>query len=147
MARSSCVENCSNNTKSQPNINFYILPSGKQWCRRWLQEIGRVQQCLKFLHPSCSTAVCKESVLLQFCDKIQSSMHQIFTQMYLTVFIGQSLMDSPTKLFIKKFFLRFRCKGHPIFSHLNLPPDKNPPKQVHAMLHLSPSSKTSPEDT
>ena len=27
---SSCVENCSNNAKSEPNLKFYILPSGKQ---------------------------------------------------------------------------------------------------------------------
>ena len=30
MPRSSCVEYCSNKAKSQPNMNFYILPSGKQ---------------------------------------------------------------------------------------------------------------------
>ena len=29
MANSCCVENCSNNGKSQPNLNFYILPSNK----------------------------------------------------------------------------------------------------------------------
>ena len=39
--RSCCVEDCSNNVKSQPDLNFYILPSDKQRCRRWLQEIGR----------------------------------------------------------------------------------------------------------
>ena len=50
MPRSSCVENCSNNAKSQPNLNLYVLPSGKQWRRRWLKAIGRAQQRLKFLH-------------------------------------------------------------------------------------------------
>ena len=30
MPHSSCVENYSNNAKSQPNLNFYILPSRKQ---------------------------------------------------------------------------------------------------------------------
>ena len=29
MPRSSCVENCSNNAKSQADLNFYILPSDK----------------------------------------------------------------------------------------------------------------------
>ena len=48
--RSSCIENYSNNAKSQPNLNFCILPSGKQWHRRWLEAIGRTQQRLKFLH-------------------------------------------------------------------------------------------------
>ena len=36
-------------------------------------------------------------VFQQFCDKIQSNMHQIFTQMYLTVSIGPSHMESPTR--------------------------------------------------
>ena len=40
----------SNNAKSQPNLNFYILTSGKQWRRCWLQAFGWAQQCLKFLH-------------------------------------------------------------------------------------------------
>ena len=36
MPRSYCFENCSNNAKSQPNLNFYIFPSDdKQWRRRW----------------------------------------------------------------------------------------------------------------
>ena len=48
MSRSSCVENCLNNVKSQPNLNFYILPSSKQWRRRWLQAIVWAQQHLKF---------------------------------------------------------------------------------------------------
>ena len=43
MSRSSCVENCSNNAKSQPNLNFYILPDDKQQHRRWLQAVGRTQ--------------------------------------------------------------------------------------------------------
>ena len=44
-------------------------------------------------------------------------MHPIFTQMYLTVSIGPSHMESPTELFIKKFF--FPGSFH--FSYLNLP--------------------------
>ena len=78
----------------------------------------------------------KESVFLQFCDKIQWSMHQIFTQMYLTVFIGPSHMESPTKLFIKKFFFWWS----PHFSAFE-PPNRNPPKQVHVIstVHHPPS--------
>ena len=63
---------------------------------------------------------CKGSVFLQFCDKIQSSMHQIFTQMYLAVsIIGQSQGRDPHKIFIKKLF--FRYNGHPIFMLLYHP--------------------------
>ena len=65
-------------------------------------------------------------------------MHQIFTQMYLTVSIRQSHMERPTESFIKKFF--FRCDGHPIFLHVSLPPNKNPQNQVHAILPSSPHS-------
>ena len=43
VSRSCCVENCSNNTKSQPDLNFYILPSEKQRRRRWLQAIVRAE--------------------------------------------------------------------------------------------------------
>ena len=43
MPRSWCVENCSNNAKSQPDLNFYILPSDKQRQQRWLQAIGQAE--------------------------------------------------------------------------------------------------------
>ena len=43
MLLSCCIENCSNNSKSQPNLNFYILPSDKQQRRRWLQAVGRAE--------------------------------------------------------------------------------------------------------
>ena len=80
---------------------------------------------------------------MYFCSfvTIQSSMHQIFTQMYLTVSIGQSHMERPTESFIKKFF--YRGDSHPIFPHLNLPPNKSPPKQVDTILPSSrcPSNK------
>ena len=46
MPHSYCVENCSNNAKSQPNLNFIILPSDKQWCQYWLQAINEAPQCL-----------------------------------------------------------------------------------------------------
>ena len=57
--------------------------------------------------------------------------------MYLTVSFGQSDLESPTELFMKEFFFRFRCDGHPIFPHLNLPPNKNLPKQEHQILPSS----------
>ena len=62
---------------------------------------------------AASNSVCKGSGFLQYCEKIQSSMHQIFTQIYLTVSIEPSHMESPTELFIKKFF--FRWSPHPFF--------------------------------
>ena len=131
MPRSSCVKNCSNNAKLQTNLNFYILPlESNGFCVGCKQLVGH-NSVLSFCTPSCSTAVCKGSVFLQFCDKIQSSIHQIFTQMYLTVSTGQSHMERPTESFIKKFF--FQCDGHPIFPHLNLPSTLSssyPPKQV-----------------
>ena len=40
MPHSFYVENCSNNAKSQTDLNFYILPSEKQQCWRWQQAIG-----------------------------------------------------------------------------------------------------------
>ena len=54
--------------------------------------------------------------------------------MYLTISIGQSHIERPTRLFIKKFFFCFRCDGELIFPHLNLPPNKNHPEQVHATI-------------
>ena len=95
---------------------------------------------LSFCTPSCSTAVFKGSVFLQFWNKIQSSMHQIFTQMHLSVSVGQSHIESHTELFTKKFLFRFQCDGYPIFLHLSLLPIKNPPKQEHAILPSPPSS-------
>ena len=55
MLRSCCVESCSNNANSQPNLNFYILSSDKNRRRCWLQAIGRTQQCLRFY--TCSSLV------------------------------------------------------------------------------------------
>ena len=37
------------------------------------------------------------SVFLHLCDKIQSSMRQVFSQMYLKVSIGASYTESPTE--------------------------------------------------
>ena len=56
MPRSCCVENCSNNAKSQPELNFYFLPSEKQRRQRWLQAIGRAEldDYGKVLDKTCS---------------------------------------------------------------------------------------------
>ena len=78
---------------------------------------------------SCSNNECKGNVYQQFFDKNQSRMHQIFTQMYLTVSIGPSHMESPTELFIKKFFFQWS----PHFSAFE-PLNKNYPRQVDAIL-------------
>ena len=94
MPRSCCIENCSNNAKSQTNLVFYIPSSDKQRRQRWLPPICRAQHHLTatFYTPRWST-ICKGNIFLQFCYKIQSSMHQIFTQMYLTVSIRPSHME------------------------------------------------------
>ena len=147
MPRSSCTEKCSNNekikTKSEFILFFYLVSNdGSVGCK---QLVGH-ESVLSFCNPSCSTAVCKGSVFLQFSDKIQSSIHQIFTQMYLTVSTGQSHMERPTESFIKKFF--FRCDGHAIFLHLNLPPKQKSLQTGTCQFTILPlSSKTTPEDT
>ena len=43
MPHSCCVENCSNNAKSQLELNFHILPSDKQQHQRWLQAIAQAE--------------------------------------------------------------------------------------------------------
>ena len=84
--------------------------------------------------------VCKGSEFLQFCKKIQSSMYKTFTQMYLTVSIGPSHMESSTEL-IKKFFFRWS----PQFSAFE-PPNKNPPNRY--MSYQRPTTlPLSPETT
>ena len=65
--------------------------------------------------------------------------------MYLTVSIGPSQMESPTKLFIKKFFFRWS----PHFSAFE-PPNKNPPNRYMSFqwpTTFPPSLETSPGDT
>ena len=138
------VQTMQNNNQTWIFIIFCLVSNDVDVC---CQQLVRQNSVLSFCTPTCSTAVCKGSVYLQFCDKIEWSMHQIFTQMYLTVSIRQSPMERPTESFnIKKFF--FRYDAHPIFLHLSLPPNKNPPNQVHAILPSSlPFSKASPEDT
>ena len=135
MPRSSCVKNCSKNAKLQTNLNFYILPlESNGFCVGCKQLVGH-NSVLSFCTPSSSTAVCKGSVFLQFCVKIQSSMHQIFVEMYLTVSFGQSS------------FVFDAINGHSIFPHLNLPPNKSPQTGTCDFTILLPSSKTNPKDT
>ena len=64
MSHGYCVENCSNNAKSQPNRKFSILPSDKQWCQYWLQAVNGGQQCLSFCTLRLVDQLCKGSVFL-----------------------------------------------------------------------------------
>ena len=90
MPLSYCVEDCSNDQKSQVNLNFYILPSDKQRCRRWLQASGRVQQHLSFLHSLFWLTVCN-LVLWQNPIKPASNIPQtVFNSFYRTVTHGES---------------------------------------------------------
>ena len=79
MSCSCCVENCFNNARSQPNLNFYILPSYKQqyWC--WLQVIGPAEVDKKKIldknwSPNTQFYVCselKKTLWLLFMDWVQ----------------------------------------------------------------------------
>ena len=55
--------------------------------------VGYTKSVLFFALLTSWPAVQKRSVFLQLCDQIQSSIHQIFTQMYSTVSIGPSHMS------------------------------------------------------
>ena len=65
-AHSCCIEHRSNNPKSQPNLNFYILLSDKQRCRRWLHAIGRAQQHLRFCTKKLFTELATELFIKKF---------------------------------------------------------------------------------
>ena len=54
--------------------------------------VGYTNSILFFALFTSWPVVCKRSVFLQFCDQIQTSMHQIFTQIHSTVSIGPSHM-------------------------------------------------------
>ena len=110
MPRSCCVKNCSNNAKSQPNMNFYILPSNKQQRERWLQATGRAQQRLRFCTPRYLVGQLNAKELY-FCSFVKST-HQIFTQMYLI------------KVYLKKF--SFGSSPH---FYVFEPPNKYPPNR------------------
>ena len=42
MPKSCCVKNCSNSTKNNENVNFYLLPKDKVRCKLRLNAIGWV---------------------------------------------------------------------------------------------------------
>ena len=42
MPKSCCAKNCSNSTKNNENVKFYLLPKDKVRCKLWLNTIGRV---------------------------------------------------------------------------------------------------------
>ena len=142
MPPSSSVENCSKTMRNHNQIWIFIffrlVSNDVSVDCKHLVGHNRV---LSFFTPSCSTSVCEGSVFLQFCDKIQSRMHQVSTQMYLSFY--RTVTHGKTHgIFYKEILLSIRCDGYPIFPHLNLPPDKNPSKQVHAIL---PSSSHPPK--
>ena len=95
--RSCCVDNCSNNGQSQPNLNFYILPSDKQ--RRRAELAASNQSGIaasKFLHSlllvdqlyARKVYFCKfVTKLNQACINIQQN---VFNSFYWTVTHGES---------------------------------------------------------
>ena len=70
-----------------------ILAMGSNFHRFYPRQ---PQQGLIFCTPNAGKfeSLCKRSVFLQLCDKIQSSMHQTLTQMCSAVSIGTSYMES-----------------------------------------------------
>ena len=40
--KSCCVKNCSNSTKNNENVKFYLLPKDKVRRKLWLHAIGRI---------------------------------------------------------------------------------------------------------
>ena len=84
-------------------------------------------------------AVFKGNEFLQLCEKIQSSLYQIFTQMYLTVSIGPSYMESCTE-FKKKYLFRWSPQFY-AFEMLNKKP-RNSYMSFQWPITLPPSPKT-----
>ena len=41
MPKSCCVSNCSNNCKTNSNVQFYVIPNDKERRQRWLRAIIR----------------------------------------------------------------------------------------------------------
>ena len=116
MPRSCIVENCSNNVKSQPNLHFFILLSDKNRCWRLLQ----FTKASKILYSSLVDQLSARKWISAVCEKIQSIMYKILSQIYLTVSMGPSLMQSSVE-FLKKFSFRWS----PQFSAFD-PPNNNP---------------------
>ena len=132
---SSYIENCSNNAKSRPKLNFYILPSDQQRRRCWLQAIGRAQQCLKFLHFSLvdQMSVWKEHTGTPSPPPSPSKCICSFNRLSCP---SLSRIRASTELFIKKFFIRWSFHFSVFES-----PNKNSSKQVHVIstaYHSSP---------
>ena len=42
MPKSCCAKNCSNSTKNNENVKFYLLPKDRVRRKLWLNPIGRV---------------------------------------------------------------------------------------------------------
>ena len=140
MSPASSVKNCLNNAKSlQIWIFMFFHLASNDVCTGCKQLV--CHNSVFSFYTLFSTVVCKGSVFLQFCDKIQSIMHQIFNQMYLIVSIGQSHLERPMESFIKKFF--FRSNGHPIFQHMNsvISQEKILPNKYMPIYHPAPILK------
>ena len=131
--RSCCVENCSNNARSQPNLNFYILPSDKQRRWRWVQAIGRVQQRLMFLHSSLVDQLYVKEVY--FCSFVTKSNQASIK--YSPKCISEFLSYCHTWESHGFFTRRFPQGSNGISPHFTFfrfePPNKNPPKQVNVI--------------
>ena len=121
------------NQRSQPNLNFYILPSDKQRRRRWLQAIGRVQQRLMFLYSSLVDQMYVKEVY--FCSFVTKSNQASIK--YSPKCISQFLSDCHTwesHGFFTRPFLQDSNGISPHFTFFRFePPNKNPPKQVNVI--------------
>ena len=88
----------------------------------------------------CISRKCIPAVLCQNPIKHASNIHlNVFNRFFWTVAHGKSY-----RIIYKEILFSFLMwwHGHHIFLHLNLPPNKNPPKQVHLIL---PSSSHPPK--
>ena len=97
MPRSCCIENCSNNAKSQTNLVFYIPSSDKQRRQRWLPPICRAQHHLTttFYTPRSLINYMQRkyifAVLLQNPIKHASNIHpNVFNSFYQTIAHGEN---------------------------------------------------------
>ena len=113
MPRSCYVENCSNNAKSQPNLNCYILSSDKQ--RRWMRIISWTQQRPYFLRV-CTLSYLTNCIQREFISAVlwQHPIKYTFN-IYPNVF----------KRIIHKFKTFLAMVIPAFFSHLNLPTKTN----------------------
>ena len=87
----------------------------------WYRSIQSMSDPWLDIHTAIWSTVSKRSVFLQFCDQIQPSMHQIFTQIHSTASIGSSYMKIPSEFpqaRLKRSFSTFHCRT---FSFCYLP--------------------------